>query len=241
MIERFEDFAAFERFLQRPGRWVAGFDFPFAQARKFLAGIGWPGTDSWPGYVEHVGRLTRAEFRRDLIAYRSPRPAGDRHHHRSFDRLCAAQSPQVIDYTPVGMMFFEGAPRLLHAGVHLPGLRAGDRDRVCVEAYPGVAARALAGRESYKADAARRQTAARHAQRRRIFAALTGDAGAGRFGGLRVAAWPGLAEDPTGDSLDALICAVQAAWALRAGLTGAGPRNGDPLEGWIADPDALAA
>ena len=47
----------------------------------------------------------------------------------------------------------------------------------------------------------------------------------------------GLAEDPTGDQLDALICAIQAAWAwtMKAQRYGA-PEGADALEGWIADP-----
>jgi len=55
--------------------------------------------------------------------------------------------------------------------------------------------------------------------------------------GLRVEAARTLADDPTGDQLDALLCAVQAAWAwtMREFHYGA-PRDADALEGWIADP-----
>jgi len=55
--------------------------------------------------------------------------------------------------------------------------------------------------------------------------------------GLEVAAPLHLAEDPSGDSLDALLCAVQAAWSWtqRASNYGA-PEGSDALEGWIADP-----
>ncbi|MYD88520.1 MAG: hypothetical protein F4Y14_21605, partial [Acidobacteria bacterium] len=51
---------------------------------------------------------------------------------------------------------------------------------------------------------------------------------------------PCLVGDPTGDSLDALLCAVQAAWAWRnrSWLFGNAARV-DPLEGWIADPRAV--
>jgi hypothetical protein len=46
-----------------------------------------------------------------------------------------------------------------------------------------------------------------------------------------------LANDPTGDQIDALLCAMQAAWAWsrRDECYGA-PKTVDPLEGWIADP-----
>ena len=46
-----------------------------------------------------------------------------------------------------------------------------------------------------------------------------------------------LADDPTGDRLDAFLCAVQAAWAWTHRASGYGaPPDLDPLEGWIADP-----
>lgn len=238
-MDSFETLGGFEAFLQAPGPWVAGFDFPFAQARKFLAGIGWPGAATWAGYVGHVGTLTRAQFRDDLTGYRTGRVPGDKHHRRGVDGRCRSQSPQTIDYTPVGLMFLEGAPRLLAAGVHLPGLRPGDRARTCVEAYPGIVARDLIGRVSYKADDPAKQTGARAEARGRLLAALCGEAGRARFDGITVRAPLDVAADPTGDRLDALICAVQAAWAYRQGFTDGGPPHADPLEGWIADPAAL--
>ena len=42
-------------------------------------------------------------------------------------------------------------------------------------------------------------------------------------------------DDATGDTLDAIACAVQAAWcAARAGENYGLPRAVDPVEGWIA-------
>jgi hypothetical protein len=46
-----------------------------------------------------------------------------------------------------------------------------------------------------------------------------------------------LADDPTGDQIDALLCAVQASWAWTQRSNGFGaPVECDDLEGWIADP-----
>jgi len=57
--------------------------------------------------------------------------------------------------------------------------------------------------------------------------------------GFAVEAPISLADDPSGDSLDALLCAIQAAWSWRQRHNGFGaPHNVDPLEGWIADPYA---
>lgn len=42
--------------------------------------------------------------------------------------------------------------------------------------------------------------------------------------------------------LDALLCAIQAAWAWTQRDQGFGlPKHVDPLEGWIADPHVRAA
>jgi hypothetical protein len=63
-LKEWTDFAAFELVLQRPGPWIAGIDFPFGQARRFIETIGWP--CGWPDYVRHVQSLTRSEFREEL-------------------------------------------------------------------------------------------------------------------------------------------------------------------------------
>lgn len=235
LIETLDGFA---EFLATPGPWVAGFDFPFCQPRPFLAGIGWRGTDSWAGYVGHVATLDRPGFRAELMAYRVAQPPGRKHHKRAVDRSCRSQSPQTIDYTPVGLMFHAGAPLLLASGAHLPGLRSADPSRICIEAYPGVAVEALTGRRGYKSDTKARQTKLQRDARLRILSRLCGEAGRDRYG---IAVQPpalDLTTDPTGDQLDALICAVQAAWAHRNGYAEAGPPWADPLEGWIADPSA---
>ncbi|CAH2406825.1 hypothetical protein [Mesorhizobium ventifaucium] len=54
---------------------------------------------------------------------------------------------------------------------------------------------------------------------------------------IRVEAPRDLADDPSGDRLDALFCAIQTAWSwtMRSERYGA-PEHLDPLEGWIADP-----
>ena len=133
-------------------------------------------------------------------------------------------------------MFYEGAPRLIEAGVMVPGLQIGDPRRIVVEAYPGVLARALIGKKSYKNDAKRKQTSALHNARQEILDKIENGALKKHYG-LEVSAPLSLADDPAGDSLDALLCAIQAAFAWnRRGDRFGEPANSDPLEGWIADP-----
>ena len=135
---------------------------------------------------------------------------------------------------PVAFMLHAGVPRLVDAGVHLPAVaHDGDRTRVALEGYPGLLARELIGTRSYKSDERAKQTPERLIARKDLVDAL--EQGRSRLG-LRVKLTRGqrdaLVDDGSGDSLDAVLCLVQAAWA------GAQPRYGlpaefDALEGWI--------
>ena len=140
---------------------------------------------------------------------------------------------------PVGLMFLEGAPRLLDAGVSLPGLHAGDSARIALEAYPGLMARRLIGRQSYKGEDARRHDPARRAARARLLELLSaGDAGLPRLD-CSAALLAEALDDPRGDTLDALLALMQAAQAWRAGAPNYGlPADVDPLEGWICGAQA---
>ena len=69
---------------------------------------------------------------------------------------------------PVAFMLHAGAPALLDAGVHLPGLHEGDPARVALEGYPGLLARELVGNRSYKADDKARAAAKRFLESLRL-------------------------------------------------------------------------
>jgi len=233
-MTEWSSFDGFERGLQRPGLWIAGIDFPFGQARRFIESIGWP--KSWQGYVTHAASLGKAGYEEALEEYAADRPAGDKQHFRIDDRRANSQSPQKLHFVPVGKMFFQGAPRLIKAGVTIPGLQQGDPERIVVEAYPGVLARYLIGKRPYKAESRKGQTAEKQEARRDILRRIENGKLQPHYG-LTVSAPSSLADDPTGDHLDALLCAVQAAWAWTMRDKNYGePTNSDPLEGWIADP-----
>lgn len=230
-------FAEFERLLRVPGPWIAALDFPFGHARRFVEGIGWP--LDWASYVATAHRLGRDGYRQALEAYKADRPLGDKEHRRAADKVAASISPQKLYGVPVALMFFEGAPRLVASGVTVPGLQAGDPQRIVVEGYPGIVARRLIGRRSYKNDDRARQTPALLESRHALLAALRAQSVA-RYG-IAVEAPDAIADDPSGDQLDAFICAVQAAWAWRRRERGFGmPADADRLEGWIADPHVSA-
>ena len=134
---------------------------------------------------------------------------------------------------PVAYMLHAGVPLLLDAGVHLPALHPGDPQRVALEGYPGLLAREVLGRRSYKSDDRLRQTPQRLIARKDLVEAL--EQGRTRLG-LRLrlshAQRDEIVDDATGDRLDAVLCMLQAAWA--AGRPRHGVPDGiDPLEGWI--------
>jgi hypothetical protein len=226
-IERLESFSEFEAFLARPGPWIGGFDFPFSLPRELVRDLEWP--TGWKALVRHCAAMPRQDFRQALDAYRNTRPVGRRYAHRATDLPAGSSSPMKLVNPPVALMFHEGAPRILASGVHVPALFEGDSSRVALEAYPGLLVRKQLGiRDSYKSDTRSERTPARAAARRRIVQALR----AGRPLGVKVKATIDLVEDGSGDTLDAVICAVQAASAA------AQPRYGLPVrvpraEGWI--------
>jgi Protein of unknown function (DUF429) len=238
-LRLWRDFGGFEEMLRAPGPWIAGIDFPFGQSRTFIENIGWP--MRWAGYARHARSLGREGFREALDAYRKDRPAGDKEHRRIADIAAGSISPQKLYGTPVGLMFFEGAPRLREAGVTIPGIQKGDPDRIVVEAYPGILARAIIGRRSYKQDTKAKQTAEQREMRKELLEKISNGAARPLYG-LTVSAPMELADDPGADHLDALLCAIQAGWAWTRKKEGFGmPEGIDPLEGWIADPSIVSS
>lgn len=232
-LEKIDTLAGFADWLGRPGDWVAGFDFPFGLPRELVLHLGWP--MQWRECMEHYATLSRAEIRSTFAAFCASRPRGMKFAHRAFDRRAGSSPSMKWVNPPVAYMLHAALPLLLHARVHLPGLHQGDCRRVALEAYPGLLARELIGRRSYKADEKARQTTERLIARKDLLTAL--ELGATRLG-LRLklshAQRDSLVDDATGDSLDAVLCLLQAAWAQRAGAPGYGlPDEIDPLEGWI--------
>ncbi|MEE2735618.1 MAG: DUF429 domain-containing protein [Pseudomonadota bacterium] len=227
------DFSGFEDVLGSTGCWIMGIDAPFGQARRFVENIGWPMT--WEGYVDRVAKMSREDFRQALNDYRLKRPPGDKEHRRVTDMVAKSLSPQKLFGTPVGLMFYEVVPRLLKANITIPSLHSGDKSRIGVEAYPGLLARHLIGRRNYKQDAKAKQTKVQYAVRQELHKLLQESTFKDTYG-MSVNAPGSLVEDPTGDRLDALFCAIQAAWAWSKKKDNYGmPRCVDPLEGWIAD------
>lgn len=228
-FERLEDFGAW---LARPQPWTGGFDLPLGLPRELVERLRWP-TD-WRDCMAHYASLSRAQIRDTFAAFCAARPAGRKFAHRACDRPAGSSPSMKWVNPPVAYMLHAGVPLLLAAGATLPahGHRADPR-RIALEAYPGLLARVVVGRQSYKSDDPARHSDERLCARLAIVDALCDGAA---LPGLALRAAPSLlaalVDDASGDSLDAVLCLVQAAWSLgrpRHGL----PANVDPLEGWI--------
>ena len=170
----------------------------------------WP--SAWSNYVSRkVHPLKdRSDFGRILDDYKECREYGDKEHRRATDVDAGSLSPQN---TRVAPMFFEGAKRLFNSDVMSPALRSGDPLRVVVEAYPGVFVRDLFGRKvKYKSDTRNEQTQDQRLARQTILDSVLQGAVQKELG-FSIVAPQWLASNPTGDHLDALLCAVQAVWA----------------------------
>lgn len=235
-LNAFTHFAEFDGFLNRPGPRVAGFDFPFGQPRKLVQNLGWP--LSWEGYVRAVARLGKAGFEQTLAAYRQAHPPGEKQPLRATDLLANSRSPMMWYGVPVGKMFFEGAPRLLRAGVSIVPCHPTDDSRICIEVYPRLVVKKFLGQRSYKNDTHAKQTTVQAMARQEMVNALWSEQLQADYGfsvELSDKLMTTLTQDPSGDSLDAVLCAIQAAWAYRHNF--AVPPVCDSLEGWIFDPE----
>jgi hypothetical protein len=213
-------------------------DFPFAQPRRLVRNLGWP--EQWDAVARLMGEMSITRFEDLLAEYRSPRPAGDKHHMRATDRLARSRSPMTLYGVPVARMFFRGAPRLERSPVSIIPCRPLDDDRLVVEAYPALVARRYIGRRSYKSDTRKHQTGEREQARRDLLRAVCSGTLNEDFG-IELNVPDGLVEefatDATADRLDALLCAVQTAWCWSQRDRHFGmPEDVDPLEGWIVDP-----
>lgn len=238
-VETFESLQDWQERLTRPGRWVGAFDLPFGLPRELVEQLGWP--TAWADCMSHYASLSREQIREAFAAFCDARPVGGKFAHRSTDGPAGSSPSMKWVNPPVAFMMHAGVPRLLAAGVHLPGLHNGDPQRVALEAYPGLLARSVLGTQSYKSDDRARQTPERLIARKALLHALeSGDAPSLRDAGLRLklshSQRDDLADDPSGDRLDAVLCLLQAAWAWQQHEQGHacyGLPPFDPLEGWI--------
>lgn len=236
-VERFDSLDAWAVGL-RQSRWFGAFDLPFGLPRELVRTLGWP--LDWQGCMDHYASLSRGDIRDTFAAFCHARPAGSKFAHRATDGPAGSSPSMKWVNPPVAYMLHAGVPLLRSAQAYFPGLQPPqlDAQRIALEAYPGLLARELLGSRSYKNDAAAKQTPERLIARKDLIHAL--ELGQTRLQ-LRLrlshAQRDSLADDATGDTLDAVLCLVQAAWGQMRYAGGDAlcglPPGLDPLEGWI--------
>ena len=239
-LDRLERFAALDAWALglRQGNWFGAFDLPFGLPRELVRTLGWP--LDWQACMDHYAALSRSDIRDAFAAFCDARPVGSKFAHRATDGPAGSSPSMKWVNPPVAFMLHAGVPLLRNARAYFPGLQPPqlDAQRVALEAYPGLLARELLGGRSYKNDAVAKQTPERLIARKDLIHAL--ELGQTRLH-LRLrlthAQRDSLADDATGDTLDAVLCLVQAAWGQMRYAAGDAlcglPPGLDPLEGWI--------
>lgn len=255
-LEDCSDWAAFETYLRLPGPWLAALDLPFGLPAAVVNALGWPAT--WADYVSLVARLELPAFLALLQRYSAGQPPGQKLPRRPTDVLAQACSPLMRQRVPLARMFWQGAPRLLASGACLLPCHPTEAERFILEGYPALVARRWLKRQPYKGEGRERNTAVRRQARVRLLTALMSPELTQSYGltlVLPAICQSACLDDARGDRLDALLCAVQAAWAaqasgdvsalapqqLRERLRALLPAGCNPDEGWIYDPALVAS
>ncbi len=238
------DFSKFEEWLDTEGEWIAGLDFPFGQPARLIDDLNWPKT--WDGYVVLIEKLGKDGFEEILKEYKRGKPAGQKELRRETDCRAGAVSPMKLYGVPVGKMFFQGATRLLNSTLSIHPVREiNSEKRHVIEAYPALVARkCLSSPSSYKSDDPRKNTGKLLKARQDIVNVIGGESYSGQFRksyGFSVKMSERDREacisDPSGDLLDSVLCAIQAAWSFLRRENNYGiPEEANILEGWICDP-----
>ncbi len=241
-LQPLDSLDTYAQWLQAEPAWVGGFDFPFGLPRELVLALGWP--TQWLALMRQYAAMERSDIRARFVAFCAARPVGGKFAHRATDRWAGSSPSMKWVNPPVAWMLHAGVPPLIDAGVCLPGLHGGRVDaadpdgrprRIALEAYPGLLAREVLGRASYKSDDRTRQSGQRRQRRQALLDAM--QAGQTRLA-LRLALTARqqrqLLDDGRGDALDAVLCLMQAAWGWQRGWPDYGlPMPVDPLEGWI--------
>ncbi|MFM7886720.1 MAG: DUF429 domain-containing protein, partial [Pseudanabaena sp.] len=123
----------------------------------------------------------------------------------------------------------------LAAGFSILPCNSTDDQRSVIEIYPALMARAIIGKQSYKADDRRKQTGAMQCCRQVVMEHLRSPNFEATYGlslDINIRLVEECNRDASGDTLDAVIATVQTAWAYRQPNYGI-PHTCDRLEGWI--------
>lgn len=236
-IHSLVSFEEFEKFLKQKGPWVAGIDFPFGLPGAFLSALDLP--HDWRSYAQKLTRRPKVEFEKKVKKFKSKHSSPYKEPLRLTDILASSQSPLKFVNAPVAKMFYEGSKIILKSGASILPCHPQKGNRILLEAYPALVARRFA--DSYKSETG--DTPKKKAARKKIISGILSANLKSEFGFTVQIDNPAIKQmqsDSKGDLLDAVLCSLQAAWALQQGK----PDYGIPTahkslirsEGWIVDP-----
>jgi hypothetical protein len=232
-FEQCADFETFQALLTRDERWIGAFDMPFGLPRAFVAEQGWPAR--WRGYTRAALALSRKELVQRCRAYAAAREPGSKLAYRATDKPAGSSSAMWWMNPPVVLMYHAGVRELLAAKVRIEPCHRIASNRVAVEAYPGLIQKRL-GIGSYKQDIVGKQTQAQRDNRGALLNAITGCSPEwiGCTVKLKRPQIRAMVNDGSGDTLDAFLCVLQAAFAYLRCNDGFGfPARVPASEGWI--------
>jgi signal transduction histidine kinase len=236
-IHSLVSFDELEKFLKQKGPWIAGIDFPFGLPGAFLSTLGLP--HDWRSYTQKLTRRSKSEFEKKIKGFKSKHSSPYKEPLRFTDILASAQSPLKLVNAPVAKMFYEGSKLILKTGASILPCYPKRGNRILLEAYPALVARRFAG--PYKSEAG--DTSPKKSARKKIISGILSSSLKAEFGFTVKIDDPIIKQmqgDAKGDSLDAVLCTLQAAWAWQQGKPDYGIpaayKNLTQSEGWIVDP-----
>lgn len=230
-IQSLQDFTSY---LAKKSEWTGGFDLPFSMPLEFIKKE-FDNPKTWEDWVDEIEKQGETNFYQRLENFKSKQPKGKKHLLRQTDRECQAISPMMLYGVPLAKMFYRGALRLHKQKCSLWPMRIVNSNKTAIEVYPSFFAKQIIGNLPYKNDSKSKQTVTQKLNREKLIEYLLSNKFKKNWGfSIEIDSLQlnQCINDATGDTLDSLICCVQAAWASKV-ITKIKVTEQQKLEGFI--------
>ncbi len=239
-VESFSAISDFELFLKEKGPWFAGVNFPLGQPKQFLDKMSLP--PEWNHYIKDIQKWKQTGFEKKVKQYLSKLPKGTKTPLRITDIFAGVGSPLKATGNHSLHQFFGGSNCLLKSGASIIPCFPKKDNRVIIETLPALVARRFKVQEK---TGKKTKSDSEHIHKEVIKGLETPEFEHDFDFKLFIDDTLKLKciEDANGYSLDAILSAVQTAWAYNMGK----PNYGIPdlqhpsiqSEGWIIDPSLV--
>ncbi|MBC8283965.1 MAG: GAF domain-containing protein [Nitrospinae bacterium] len=239
-VEFLSSISEFEDFLKQKGPWFAGVNFPIGQPKQFLEKMSL--ASEWNNYIKDIKKWNQAGFEKKVKQYTKKLPKGSKMPLRITDVFAGAESPLKITGNTSIHRFFEGSNCLLNSDASILPCYPRKDNRVVIETLPALVARRFMIHESQ----GKRKKSELESVHKEVIKGLETPEFEHDFDfklfiddTLKLQC----IEDTKGNSLDAILSAVQTGWSYSMGK----PNYGIPdlqhpsiqSEGWIIDPSLV--